>query len=1267
MNKSRISIGLALLFAVVFLCACSTKKNTARSRFWQAFTTRYNVYYNGKTNYDEQLKTMMDSYEDDYSQHLFIHPSEARSNAKAPQPSGSFDRTIEKMQKAIGLHSIKKKPKRQAGKGNDPKYKEWLSRSEYNPFLHNAWFMLAKAQYMKGEFLDAAATFRYITRHFTWKEQLVQETQIWEALCYCALGWTTEADNVLNHIHISKIEDKETRSLACLAFADYYLKEHRNEEAIPYLAEAVKHVPGDLGGGGGEKVRLNFLLGQLYEEAGQKALAYQAYKRAGGNMSSTYRTKFNARIKQAAVYEGSDVASEVRSLKNMTRYDRNKQYLDQIYYAIGNLYLSHGDTLRAVNNYKLAAEKSTRNGIDKAISQLTLGGIYFNQRKYDLAQPCYAEAIPQLSEDYPNYKMLKKRSDVLDELAVYAGNVTLQDSLLRLSNMSEAEQKAVIKKIIEELKKKEKEEAENAKREAYLAEQNAKGNQNGQSGSAAAPTNYTLNTDNSWYFYNTATKNAGKTAFQQQWGNRKLEDDWRRRNKQTFSLQDDEDEMQGDSTVVTAEGDTTVMDKEALKRSEDPHYEEYYLKQIPKTEEQKQAAHDIIQEGLYNMGIILKDKLEDYDAAAYEFHELLRRYPDNTYRLDVYYNMYLMYMRNNQETEANRWKDRILADFADSKYGQALKDPNYMINLKNMVVDQERMYEEAYANYLANNNAAVHAAYAEMMRKYPLSKIMPKFMFIDALSYLTQKNYDKFKEVLKDMLQRYPETDITPTASGIVKQINAGRRLEGGGRNARGLLWTTRLSNDTTTEALEKQFTAFDSAADKPHVFILLYPIDSVSSNQLLYEVARHNFSIFRVKDYDLEQMNFGRLGLLVVKGFADFDETARYRTLFEQDQSLDIPPSVHYVIISDDNFNLLLNEGRSFEDYFNYLEEKNDKEHADIENPKEEPEDDAAIEQANAEAAEIARRRAAEVARQQAEEQARIEAEEAEQRAREDEAFRQIEEIERQQAEEKARQEAEEKARQEAEEKARKEAEEKARQEEDARRRREITPSDYRSRDSQDAQQPDLINSKPDKAEQEHLKQMEREAKAREKAEQKRLKAEQDSINKVEKAREKEFRRLEKQRQDSLDNALREREEYLANRQKMKEDSVKNVYQQKIDAQKQAKKEKEEARKAKAKERKEKMKQREQERKERAKAREQERKQREKERKEAAKQREQERKAKAKAREQERKERAKQREQERKEAAKQRNQDRKERRKSGSSSNSSTQPTKSTKETTKE
>ena len=127
---------LPVMAVAVALGSCSTKKNTAASRNYQAFITRYNVYFNGDEHYKETLHDMEASYEDDFTGPLLMHPAEAYAVPSAPQPSGSFTRSIEKAQKAIQLHSIKKRPRRTPGKSGDPEYRKWLNRGEYNPFLH---------------------------------------------------------------------------------------------------------------------------------------------------------------------------------------------------------------------------------------------------------------------------------------------------------------------------------------------------------------------------------------------------------------------------------------------------------------------------------------------------------------------------------------------------------------------------------------------------------------------------------------------------------------------------------------------------------------------------------------------------------------------------------------------------------------------------------------------------------------------------------------------------------------------------------------------------------------------------------------------------------------------------------------------------------------------------------------------------------------------------------------------------------------------------
>ena len=120
---------------------------------------------------------MEEGYEDNFTDLLLMHPAQAYANPKDPQPSGSFDRTIEKCQKAIQLHSIKKRPKRNSKKMSDPKYREYMKRDEYNPFIHNAWRLMGKAQYYKGDFLGAAAPLIFISRHFNWMADFVPESR----------------------------------------------------------------------------------------------------------------------------------------------------------------------------------------------------------------------------------------------------------------------------------------------------------------------------------------------------------------------------------------------------------------------------------------------------------------------------------------------------------------------------------------------------------------------------------------------------------------------------------------------------------------------------------------------------------------------------------------------------------------------------------------------------------------------------------------------------------------------------------------------------------------------------------------------------------------------------------------------------------------------------------------------------------------------------------------------------------------------------------
>ena len=322
------------------------------------------------------------------------------------------------------------------------------------------------------------------------------------------------------------------------------------------------------------------------------------------------------------------------------------------------------------------------------------------------------------------------------------------------------------------------------------------------------------------------------------------------------------------------------------------------------------------------MGLILKDKLEDYPAARDEFDTLMERYPDNVYRLDVYYNLYLMAVRDDNTAEAERLRRLIIADFPESAYGKAMADPDYFTNLRRMHLVQQEMYERAYDAYLDDNTAAVHRLTEEMEKDYPLSPVLPKFVFIDALSYLTAKDYDRFRERLEELLTKWPDTDMTDMAGSILRGLASGRQLQSGSTGVRGMLWDIRLTNDSTlAQGADGQPAAFENDPASPQLLVIAFPRDSINANEVLFETARFNFSSFTVKDFDLEPMSFGNVGLLIIRGFNNLRELEHYRSIMAE-RGPHYPAGVRLIMISKPNFELLLREGRSFEDYFRFEEE---------------------------------------------------------------------------------------------------------------------------------------------------------------------------------------------------------------------------------------------------------------------------------------------------------------------------------------------------------
>ncbi|MDR1814153.1 MAG: hypothetical protein LBR18_04820 [Tannerella sp.] len=888
------------------------------SRFYHSLNSKYNIYFNGKTTFDEALKSLNEGYKENYTEQIVMFPVSGVYKQEKTSAGGAFDRAIEKGNKAIKLHSIKDKPPRRPGWQSDPRQVRLQQQEEFNPFTKQCWLLVAQSHFYNGDFLNAAVTFSYITRHFSTDPALVAEARIWQARCYSELKWNYEVNNILKKLSESGVPAKLQKEYDRM-YADYLIKNEQDSLALPYLQSAVKAEKNKR-----QRSRQRYLLGQLYMKTGNNDLAYSTFGKVAGS-NPPYDIEFASRIRQTEVFPGNNYQKVLKMLRRMSKSDKNKDYLDQVFYAMGNVYMTQQDTAKAIEAYAEGIEKSTQNGMDKAICQIRLGDIYFEQKKYMEAQPCFSGALQGIHKEYKDYERVARLSETLDELVVHYEAVHLQDSLQTLSKMPEAERLAVIDKIIEDLKEAEKKAKEEAEKEEYLANQASMGsnlsNRPGAANTMNMPTAGAAAGSNAFYFYNPQTVAQGKTQFQNKWGKRSLEDNWRRRNKKMELLLEEGDEnadRQGAESSLSAADSLATDSLTALNDSlaSDPKSREYYLQQIPFSEDDLYASDKIIEDGLFNMGMIYKDKLEDIDLTVETFEELERRFPDNAYRLDYYYHTYLMALRFKDAELAERYKAKLLADFPESDYAVAISDPDYEYNMRMMGAVQDSIYEQTYEAYLAEDTAAVRLNYREFYSKYPLAELMPKFMFLNALTYVQSGDAERFKEELTLLTEKFPAADVSELAAEMLKGLLRGRKLMQTSFSK--MTWNIRFGADEEGNVnAADSARAFTTEQETPHRMLLIYSTDSLDRNRLLFTIAAYNFANFRIKTFDLAFEQRGSLTLFFINGFNNFTEVIEYYKMIygKGGYAEALDPLVSFFPISDANYDILVH-GKTLEEY---------------------------------------------------------------------------------------------------------------------------------------------------------------------------------------------------------------------------------------------------------------------------------------------------------------------------------------------------------------
>ena len=878
--------------------SCGTSHNTWFSRHYQNMVTRFNVYFNGSQSYKEGMELLYKNGKDDYTKILPVYP--ISNHGDTSLVLSQMNRAIEKATKAERLHSIRKKPKKNSKRAKDPKYQQFMKKEEYNPMMSKVWLLHGKAQLHKGDFLGAVGTFTYITKHFTQEEKKTTEANIYLARCYKELDWTYDADDIIEKTGRKDIP-KRLQPHYSAVLSDLKIDNKEYGDAIEPLKIAIETERDRR-----QKTRENFILAQLLHEQQKDEEAKGYYKKAYRH-SRNYDMTFNSKVGYAI----ANYANESKAIRKLERMAKNERYadgLDKIYTAEGDIYIANDNKDKAIESYRKAIEASVYEGGDKINALVKLADLYYKGSEYIKAQPLYSEAASLMNADDDNYSRVSKRSQILGELAQQNNIVVTQDSVQRLAMMSESDRitaiKSHIKKLQDEEEAAKKKAAEDQKKMEEMASNMRNNSVPQQSGNKP-----------NWYFYNNQLVATGKAEFQRRWGVRTLEDDWRRTNKvavsggfedegESVQNYDDEEELMEENEREIASNVNTNVD--------------YYLKQLPQTPQQIEKSNVQIADALFAMGGIYEDKLEDIPMAIKTFEELERRFPRDSRIPDAYFMMYQMNSQKGDESTANWYRTQIVKKFPESSYAKVLKSPHYKENMKKMTEMQDSIYQQTYYAYTRNNFDSVTTAYKMMKETYPLSPLMPRMLFVDALAKGKSGNNEAFAREMEELVNEYPESDVSAMAKSMLSLYNSGRRVQYGSTHGSILA----LRDSLVETGGEKQDT-MQFALDRQDAYsVMLVSDNKVDQNVMLFDVASYNFSGFIVRDFDVMKEKYeDKSNVMRISKLDGMNEAFWYIANLEQDSTMKKyigTDSCYAIVISDYNLKLI-RDGRSMEDYMTY------------------------------------------------------------------------------------------------------------------------------------------------------------------------------------------------------------------------------------------------------------------------------------------------------------------------------------------------------------
>jgi len=668
----------------------------------QNLTAHYNILYNAKELINESERNIQLAYSDDYDRVISVYkePNESISQSE-----------LKKLDDAIL-------------KANTIANQKSLSK-----YVDNAYFLIGKANHLKSNFFNAVEYFNYVYVNYPKEKEIKQASLAWKTRSLIASDRLEEAeasiDTALKYI---RTEKKSVSDIyATRAQLHIYAKE--DAQAITMLEKAIKSAVNKQ-----NKIRWTYLIAQLQEINELQKESYLNYTRVLKS-NAPFDMAFNAKLSMINLKNklSGDTSGRTRQIAAMLKDDKNRDFTDQIYFQIAESYADANNIGKAIENYNYAISKSTKNVTQKGLAYLKLAEIYFKQTEYVKSKAYYDSTLTSLPGIYPDYALIKKKADNLELLADRLSIIAREDTLQMLAALPDSDRNNRVNSMI--------------KLEALQAQTRMTNSQ------SSGTTNIQINStggDSKFYFNNSIAMNQGLAEFKKRWGTRKLEDNWRRSQKSVSDI------SSGAIPFQTLEKDPFQQLSVAENAANLDSLRKKLTESIPLSSNMKLVSDQKIASAMYDIANYYREVSADTAEAVKTFEQLLKRFPENSNKLAVYYNLYRLYRFVNPK-RSDEYKNILLNQYPESPFAKIILDPDYSQKSDEQELAFNRFYNEIYKLYTSRNYTDVLKLVEIQKSQSGVKKRSVQLAYLESLALGHLQKLDQLENAFKNIVESNPD------------------------------------------------------------------------------------------------------------------------------------------------------------------------------------------------------------------------------------------------------------------------------------------------------------------------------------------------------------------------------------------------------------------------------------------------------------------------------------------------------------------------------